>query len=127
MFSRRFTEIYWRYHHKQTPKLFAIYCMSDHVHVLVSIAPDCRISDLVRDIKANSSSFIKQKLNTHEFHWQEGYGAFSYSKSQIDKVVNYILDQPLHHKTKTFRDEYVEFLKLFEIDYKEEYLFEFYQ
>jgi REP element-mobilizing transposase RayT len=52
-------------------KLFAIYCMPDHVHVLVSIAPDCRISDLVRDIKANSSSFIKQKLNTHEFHWQK--------------------------------------------------------
>jgi REP element-mobilizing transposase RayT len=106
-------------------KLFAIYCMPDHVHILVNISPDCRISDLVRDIKANSSSFVKQKLNTHEFHWQEG--AFSYSKSQIDKVVNYILNQPLHHKTKTFRDEYVEFLKLFEIDYKEEYLFEFYQ
>lgn len=111
---------------KKNQKLFAIYCMPDHVHILVSINPDCRISDLVRDIKANSSSFIKEKSNIREFHWQEGYGAFSYSKSQIDNVVNYILNQPLHHKTKTFREEYVDFLKRFEIDYKEEFLFEFY-
>lgn len=100
--------------------------MPDHVHILVSINPDCRISDLIRDIKANSSSFIQDKLNNNEFRWQEGYGAFSYSKSQIHNVVNYILNQPLHHKTKTFREEYVDFLKRFEIDYKEEYLFEFY-
>ena len=107
-------------------KLFAIYCMPDHVHILVSIKPDCRISDLIRDIKANSSSFIKEKTNLDEFRWQEGYGAFSYSKSQAENVVNYILNQPFHHKTKTFREEYLEFLKLYEIDYKEEYLFEFY-
>lgn len=108
-------------------KLFAIYCMPDHVHILISINPDCRISDLVRDIKASSSSFIQEKLNMSEFRWQEGYGAFSHSKSQVDNVVNYILNQPLHHKAKTFREEYVEFLKRFEIAYKEEYLFEFYQ
>lgn len=107
-------------------KMFAIYCMPDHVHILVSIGPDCRISDLVRDIKTNSSSFVQEKLNNHEFRWQEGYGAFSYSKSQINNVVNYILNQPLHHKTKTFREEYVGFLERFEIDYKGEYLFEFY-
>lgn len=107
-------------------KLFAIYCMPDHVHILVSIHPGCRISDLVRDIKANSSSFVQQKSNANEFRWQEGYGAFSYSKSQVDNVVNYIFNQPLHHKTKTFREEYIEFLKRFEIAYKDEYLFEFY-
>jgi putative transposase len=107
-------------------KLFAIYCMPDHVHILVSISPDCRISDLVRDIKSNSPSFIQHNLNNNGFRWQDGYGAFSYSKSQIDNVVNYILNQPLHHKTKTFRDEYVEFLKRFEIVYNEKYLFEFY-
>jgi putative transposase len=107
-------------------KLYAIYCMPDHVHILVSVKPDCRISDLVRDIKANTSSFIKEKTNLDEFRWQEGYGAFSYSKSQAENVVNYILNQPFHHKTKTFREEYLEFLKLYEIDYKEEYLFEFY-
>lgn len=107
-------------------RLFAIYCMPDHVHILVSINPDCRISDLVRDIKANSSSFVQQKSNANEFRWQEGYGAFSYSKSQVDNVVNYIFNQPLHHKTKTFREEYIEFLKRFEIAYKDEYLFEFY-
>lgn len=107
-------------------KLFAIYCMPDHVHILVSINPDCRISDLVRDIKANSASFVQQKSHANEFRWQEGYAAFSYSKSQVDNVVNYIFNQPLHHKTKTFREEYIEFLKRFEIAYKDEYLFEFY-
>lgn len=111
----------------KSQRLFAIYCMPDHVHILVSIKPDCRISDLVRDIKANSSSFIQHQFNTHEFRWQEGYEAFSYSKYQIDKVVNYILNQPSHHKVKTFREEYIEFLKCFEIAYKEEFLFEFYQ
>lgn len=100
--------------------------MPDHIHILISIKPDCKISDLVRDIKANSSSFVQEKLNTHDFRWQEGYGAFSYSKSQTRNVVTYILNQPSHHKAKTFREEYMEFLKLFEIDYREEYLFEFY-
>jgi REP element-mobilizing transposase RayT len=107
-------------------KLYAIYCMPDHVHILISIKPDCRISDLVRDIKANSSSFIQEKINMHEFRWQEGYGAFSYSKSQLENVVNYILNQPIHHKKNTFQEEYVDLLKKFEIHYKEEYLFEFY-
>ena len=107
-------------------KSFAIYCMPDHVHILVSINPNCKISDLVRDIKANSSSFIKERLKTYDFHWQEGYGAFSYSKSQVDNVVAYILKQPAHHRNKAFREEYIEFLKRFEIDSKEEFLFEFY-
>ncbi len=108
-------------------KLYAIYCMPDHTHILVSIKPDIAISDLVRDIKANSSSFIKEKRFIKEFSWQTGFGAFSYSKSQSKNVVDYILNQPEHHKKKTFRQEYLEFLEKFEIEYDEKYLFEFYE
>jgi REP element-mobilizing transposase RayT len=107
-------------------KIYAIYCMPDHVHILISIKPDCLISGLVRDIKANSSSFVQDKTNNLLFRWQEGFGAFSYSKSQVDNVVNYILNQSHHHKNKTFQEEYLGFLKKFEINYNEEYLFEFY-
>lgn len=106
-------------------KLYAIYCMPDHTHILVSIKPDMAISDLVRDIKANSSSFIKQKHFINNFSWQTGFGAFSYSKSQAHNVVEYILNQPLHHQKKTFKEEYIEFLQKFEIEYNNEYLFEF--
>ena len=107
-------------------KLYAIYCMPDHVHILVSIKPDIAVSDLVRDIKANSSSFIKEKDFVKDFSWQTGFGAFSYSKSQSLNVVDYILNQPDHHKRKTFKEEYIEFLEKFGIDFKEEYLFDFY-
>lgn len=107
-------------------KLYAIYCMPDHTHILVSIKPDIAISDLVRDIKANSSSFIKEKGFIKDFSWQTGFGAFSYSKSQSLQVVDYILKQPLHHKKKIFKEEYIDFLNKFQIDFKEEYLFEFY-
>ncbi|MGI8599874.1 MAG: IS200/IS605 family transposase [Chitinophagaceae bacterium] len=108
-------------------KILAIYSMPDHIHILVSMSPDCKISDLVRDIKANSSSFVQEKISMPSFKWQEGYGAFSYAKSQIDNVVNYILNQQNHHKQKTFKEEYVDFLNNLDIIYKEEYLFEFYQ
>ena len=107
-------------------KLFAIYCMPDHTHIFVSIKPDIAISDLVRDVKANSSSFIKEKYFVKNFSWQTGFGAFSYSKSQSSDVVGYILNQPKHHQHKTFRQEYKEFLQKFEIEFKDEYLFEFY-
>ena len=108
-------------------KLYAIYCMPDHTHILVSIKPDIAISDSVRDIKANSSSFIKEKNFIKEFSWQTGFGAFSYSKSQASHVVDYILRQAEHHKKKTFKQEYLEFLNKFEIEYDEKYLFEFYE
>ena len=108
-------------------KLYAIYCMPDHVHILISLKPDMAVSDLVRDIKANSSSFIKEKEFVFNFSWQTGFGAFSYSKSQTQVVVDYILDQPLHHKKKTFKEEYLDFLNKYEIEFKEEYLFEFYE
>ncbi len=107
-------------------KLYAIYCMPDHTHIFVSIKPDITISDLVRDIKANSSSFIKEKHFVKNFSWQTGFGAFSYSKSQASNVVDYILRQPEHHKKKTFKQEYIEFLQKFEIEYDDKYLFEFY-
>ena len=89
---------------------------------------DIKISDFVRDIKSNSSKLINEEnWFLGKFHWQEGYGAFSYSKSQIDNVVKYILNQKEHHQKKSFRQEYLEFLEKFEVDYDEKYLFEFYE
>lgn len=109
-------------------KLYAIYCMPDHTHILISMKPDIAVSDIVRDIKANSSSFIKEKRYVNSlFSWQEGFGAFSYSKSQAENVVNYILNQPAHHRKKTFKEEYLQFLEQFSIEYNQKYLFEFYE
>ncbi len=106
-------------------KMLSIFCMPDHVHLLVGIKPSITISDLVRDIKAGSSNFINQQYYVNgKFNWQEGFGAFSYSKSQIDTVIKYILSQEEHHKKTTFREEYFDFLEKFEIDYDEKYLFE---
>jgi len=98
---------------------------SDHVHCFVGLKPSMPISDLVRDIKNNSSKFINEnKLVKGKFQWQEGYGVFSYSHSQVDHVYNYILNQEEHHQKKTFREEYLEFLNKFEIEHKPEYLFD---
>jgi REP element-mobilizing transposase RayT len=109
---------------EQEHKPLAIYCMPDHTHLLVGLKPANTISDLVRDIKSSSSSFIKSKKWINNFQWQSGYGAFSYSKSQIDNVIKYILSQPEHHKKTTFKAEYIAFLDKFGIDYQPEYLFE---
>ena len=99
--------------------------MPDHIHAFVGLRPAMAIADLVRDIKNNSSNFINEKkLVTGKFSWQEGYGAFSYSHSHIQNVYDYILNQEEHHRTKTFREEYIDFLKKFEIEYNEKYLFE---
>jgi len=106
-------------------KLLSIFAMPDHVHILVGMKPNMAISDLVRDIKAGSSKFINDsKWINGKFNWQEGYGAFSYSKSHLDAVVNYINNQREHHKVKTFKEEYIDFLHKFEIEYDEKYLFE---
>lgn len=106
-------------------KLFAVFAMPDHVHILVSMSPAISISDLVRDIKAGSSKFINDKgWVKGKFNWQEGYGAFSYSKSSIDAVVKYILNQEEHHKKKTFKEEYFDFMQKFEIEYDPKYVFE---
>lgn len=106
-------------------KLLSIFAMPDHVHILVGLKPNISISDLVRDIKAGSSKFINDsKWINGKFNWQEGFGAFSYSKSNLDNVIKYILNQEEHHKKRTFKEEYIDFLKKFEIEYNEKYLFE---
>ena len=107
-------------------KLISINGVSDHIHILIGLKPACRLSDLVREIKKSSNSFIKEKRYTKfKFEWQEGYGAFSYSHSALDNVISYINNQKEHHKRKTFKEEYLNFLRRFEIDYKDEYLFNF--
>ncbi len=101
--------------------------MQDHIHAFIGLKPVMSISDLVRDIKNNSSNFVNDhKLIKGKFGWQEGYGAFSYSQSHIDNVYNYILNQEKHHKKKSFKEEYLEFLKKFEVEYDEKYLFDWY-
>ena len=106
-------------------KLLAIFAMPDHVHILVGMKPNIALSDLVRDIKAGSSKFINDsKWVNGKFNWQEGYGGFSYSKSHLDNVIKYILNQEEQHKKQTFKEEYHSFLEKFEIEYDEKYLFE---
>ncbi|MEW6608253.1 MAG: IS200/IS605 family transposase [bacterium] len=106
-------------------KMLSIFCMPDHTHLLVGLKPSIATSNLVRDIKAGSSNFINNnKWIRGNFNWQEGFGAFSYSRSQVDDVIKYILNQEYHHRKRTFREEYIEFLKKFKIEYDEKYLFE---
>ncbi len=106
-------------------KLIAINSMPDHVHIFIGMKPAVALSDLVRDIKNNSSTFINEKKWVRgKFIWQKGFGAFSYGHSQIDTVVKYIQNQEEHHEKKTFREEYLEMLKKFEVEYNEKYLFE---
>ena len=98
--------------------------MPDHVHLFVGLKPAMRISDLVRDVKNNTTNFINDnKYILGKFSWQDGYGAFSYAQSQIEVVFNYIKNQQQHHKKQTFQEEYLEFLDKFEIEYDEKYLF----
>lgn len=105
--------------------MLAINGMSDHIHFLFGMRPSCCLSDLVREIKKSSNEFIKEKgFVKSNFQWQEGYGAFSYSHSALDNVIAYIQNQKEHHKKQTFKDEYMEFLRKFQIEFKEEYLFE---
>jgi putative transposase len=99
--------------------------VSNHIHVFVSLNPSMAVSDLVRDIKNNSTKFINEKrFVERKFSWQEGYGAFSYGHSQIKNVYNYINNQEEHHKKRSFREEYLDFLKKFEVKYEDKYLFE---
>jgi len=105
-------------------KMLAINGMPDHIHFLIGMKPSCCLSDFVREVKKSSNEFIKErKFSKFKFNWQEGYGAFSYSHSQIDRVIKYIMNQEKHHKKQTFREEYLDFLNKFEIEFKDEYLF----
>lgn len=106
-------------------KLLAINSVTDHIHIFIGLNPKQSISDLMRLVKGDSSEFInKEKLTARKFHWQEGYGAFSNSRSQIDGVVKYILNQKEHHLKRTFREEYLEILKDYNIEYDERYVFQ---
>ncbi|OQB60959.1 MAG: Transposase IS200 like protein [Bacteroidetes bacterium ADurb.Bin141] len=106
-------------------KVYAIGGVGDHIHILVSIKPNIALSDLIRDIKANSSKWINEKgFVLGKFQWQEGFGAFSYAQSQLDAVIAYINNQEQHHLVKTFKDEYLELLQKFNVEYNEKYLFE---
>ncbi|MFN4299763.1 MAG: IS200/IS605 family transposase [Thermaurantimonas sp.] len=106
-------------------KLMIINGMPDHVHLLIGIMPDCKLSDLVRDIKSNSSKWINEnKLVRGKFEWQNGFGAFTIGQSQVQRVVTYILNQEEHHKKKTFKEEYIAFLNAYKIDFDPNYIFD---
>ena len=105
-------------------KLIAIGGIEEHIHILFALDPKVALSDLVRDIKANTSKFINEKgFVRGKFYWQEGFGAFSYSRSQLDDVARYVLNQEHHHQSQEFKDEYIGLLKRFDVEYEDRYLF----
>jgi len=105
-------------------KMLAINGMPDHIHIIFGMRPVQSLSDLMQDIKGSSSKWINEKkIVRGKFSWQEGYGAFSYSRSQLPQVIQYIEKQEEHHKKQTFMEEYEDFLRLFEIEYNEQYIF----
>lgn len=99
--------------------------MPDHIHLAFAMKPSVRLSDLIRVIKANSSKWInEQKVLTHKFAWQRGFGAFSYGQSQMEDLTSYIENQEIHHRSRSFKEEYLGFLKAFQVDFEAEYLFD---
>ena len=111
----------------QGHKLLAINTMPDHAHIFMGMRPDVALSDLVRDMKKDSTNFVNDELRSGgRFAWQEGFGAFSYSRSQIDSVVKYVLNQEKHHRLRTFRDEYESILKEFQVDFDHRYVFKWF-
>ncbi|MFT3703865.1 MAG: IS200/IS605 family transposase [Agriterribacter sp.] len=105
-------------------KMLQVNSMPDHIHLLIGMRPVQSISALIKNIKTESSKWIKEKrFCSATFAWQEGYGAFSYSKSHVPDVVRYIQNQEAHHKKETFLNEYKHFLDVFEIEYDERYIF----
>jgi len=105
-------------------KLICINGMPDHIHILIGVRPHQSISDLMQDVKGGSSKWINEKkFLKGKFEWQQGYGAFSYSKSHVKDVIHYIQNQEQHHQKKTFLEEYVDFLKKFEVEYEESFIF----
>ncbi len=108
-------------------KCYAVNGMPDHVHIFMSFDPKHSPSETIKEIKRVSTNFINsKKWFPGKFRWQNGYGCFSYGKSQIDRVVKYILNQKEHHSKVKFRDEYLAFLKKFEVEYDKQFLFEFF-
>jgi REP-associated tyrosine transposase len=110
----------------QGQKMLQINGVADHVHLLIRMKPNIALSDLVRDIKAGSSKFINEKRWIKgRFNWQEGFGAFSYSHSQLDKIIRYIKQQERHHKQNSFESEYLALLRKFDIAFEDRYVFNF--
>ena len=106
-------------------KMLQINGTRNHIHFFIGMKPTCQLSDLVREVKKSSDKFIQEnKFTRFKFIWQEDFGAFSYSHSQLTDVIQYIEKQKERHKKRTFRDEYMAYLKAFEIEFKNEYLFE---
>jgi REP element-mobilizing transposase RayT len=118
---RYLTGIIQNYGHK----VLAINGMPDHIHIFLGMRPNQSLSDLMQQVKGDSSKWINQKgFITGRFSWQEGYGGFSYGRSQIINVIDYIKDQKNHHRKKTFLEEYIEFLEKFEVPFDERYVFQ---
>ena len=110
---------------KRKNKLIAINSMPDHIHIFAGLNPEQSVSNLVRDIKRASTEYLKSNnLLSSNFYWQSGYGAFTYSLSQIDNVIKYINNQEMHHKKKSFYEEYLEFLEKFKIQFDKKYVFD---
>lgn len=100
----------------------------DHVHIFFELKPDSKISEIISTVKSSSSKWINsKKLVKGKFEWQEGYSAFSYSRSQRNYIIKYIENQENHHKEKSFKEEYLEFLKIYHIDYNPNFIFDFYE
>jgi len=108
---------------KQGHKLLIINGVADHIHILIGYRPHQSLSDLLQDIKGASSKWINEnKFTKTKFSWQEGYGAFSYSHSHLQRVINYINNQEKHHTKVKFVDEYKSFLKAFEVEFSDSYI-----
>lgn len=106
-------------------KMLAVHCMPDHTHLFVGVKPSLYIPDFIKEVKVESNEFIRSKeWGFSSFHWQEGYGVFSYGHSQIDRVCKYVLNQEEHHCKKTFKEEYHEFLRKFAVPFEERFLFD---
>ena len=109
-------------------KAYAIYCNPDHTHILVGIHPSLSVSKLTEQIKSGSSKWLNKKnFIAGKFSWQNGYGAFTYSRLLVDRIVKYIMGQPEHHKRQSFKEEYLSILKNFDVEYDDKYLFEWYR
>lgn len=105
-------------------QLIEIGGVEDHVHLLAGLSPTFAVSDVIRDVKANSSKWLRDDRKVDEFEWQKGFGAFTVSYDRIEAIQNYIRNQKEHHRTKSFQEEYVDFLQRHDIEFRPEYLFE---
>ncbi len=128
LISRKWKEELYKYItgiiRKKNQKLIAINGVNNHIHLLIGLKPDVNLSDIMRDVKANSSRFINEnKYVSGKFEWQQGFGAFTLGQTQLPFIIEYINNQEEHHKTRTFREEYIDFLNHNDIDFNSDYIF----